>query len=81
MRQIEKSRGFKSGEYGRKSTVSRIPLTSDGWSWWCGPALNQSKDVFSIRICLSPEDHMLSLKLLVDAGVDMFTNENQPSGA
>jgi hypothetical protein len=55
---------------------SRIPPTTAGWSWQCGPALNPPK--FSIRIHpLDPGDHMLSQKLLVDIRVDPFAGRNQ----
>jgi hypothetical protein len=57
---------------------SRILPRTDGWSWWRGGSvLNPLEDVFSIRIHpLDPGDYMLSQKLLVDIGADLFASGN-----
>jgi hypothetical protein len=45
--------------------------------WWCGLSLNLLKDVFSISLHpLDLREYMLSQKLLVDVGIDMFASEN-----
>jgi hypothetical protein len=61
---------------------SSIPPTAAWWFWWCRLALNLLNDIFSIRIC-PPDlgDNMLSQKLLVRVGIDMFAGEHWPSGA
>ncbi len=57
-------------------------LGGPGCSWWCGPALNLPKDVFSPRIPpLDLKDLMLSQKLLVNVGINMLAGRNQPWAA
>ncbi len=52
---------------------SRIPPTTAGWTLWCRPALNLPKDIFYIRIRpLDPGDNIMSQKLLVHIGIDLF---------
>ncbi len=62
--------GFDSSEYYSQSARNQNCINSHWVVLWCRPALNLSKDVFSIRICpLAPGDHIMSQNLLVDVGV------------
>jgi hypothetical protein len=81
--QIEKkSSKFNTGEYGGQS--DRVQNSAKScWAVlvaWAGT--KYTKDIFSSRVRpMDPGDHMLSQKLLVDAGVDPFLGRNRQLSA
>jgi hypothetical protein len=73
---------FKSDKYGIKFAKNQISPTATRWFWWCRPALNPLKGVFSIgKRPLNLGKYMLSKKLLVDIGVETFAAKIQSSVA
>jgi hypothetical protein len=61
---------------------SRILPTAARWFGQCRPALSPLKGVFLLGIHhLGPGDHMLSQKLLVEVGVEMFAGLWPPKSA
>jgi hypothetical protein len=78
MLHIEKSSGFKSGEYGGQSPKYRIPQRTAGLSRRRGPTLNLPEDVFSIRkdTPFKPRGPQAISKLLVDVDIGLFATRN-----
>jgi hypothetical protein len=85
--QIEKSCGFKSGNYGGRS--ARIQnYTSNSWVvWLCWPALNpppQKAYFLHQDTSLDPGHHTLPQRLLVIVGIETLASGNrlrQPKSA
>jgi hypothetical protein len=71
---------FKSSEYGNQSTgvqnsVKNCCVALAVWAW----AKSAERHIFHQDTSCGPRGLMLSLKLLVDVGVDMSTGRTWPS--
>ncbi len=77
MHQIKKSSEFKSSEYGCQSTRNQNFADSHWVGLVTSAGVESAEMVFSIKICpLDLGEYMLSQKLLVDVGVEIFAREN-----
>ncbi len=75
--EIEKSREFKSGEYGSQSAENWNSAKSRWVVLAAQAGAESTKSIFFAKINpLDPQDQMPSQKRLVDAGVIMFTSKN-----
>jgi hypothetical protein len=79
MMQIKKSIEFKSGEYGGQSAGIQNSANSPlgGFDSIGQRRIRQKPYLLSAYVPLDPADHMLSQKLLVDVGVNMFACEKR----